>query len=128
MLIMIHFRLLIVARAILRDPWDQWEIDHPLDVIEPSFLYKLIMVGVSNGTLHHSAFVFLFSRIIYCFDFDSDQKLFYHFSGEEVEEYFPIEDLAELEILNHLFATPSAKYLLSACYEHLCLQAPGNMS
>jgi hypothetical protein len=59
MLIMIHFRLLIVARAILLDPWDQWEIDHPLDVIEPSFLYKLIMVGVSNGTLHHSAFVFL---------------------------------------------------------------------
>jgi len=42
-------RLLIVARAILCDPWGDWDMDHPLDVIVPSLLYKFLSLVVSNG-------------------------------------------------------------------------------
>ncbi|ODN04961.1 hypothetical protein Ocin01_01707 [Orchesella cincta] len=48
--------LLIISRLILRDPWDTWSTDHPMDSIQCSQLYQFLVLGLERGETLESLF------------------------------------------------------------------------
>lgn len=40
---------MVIARAILSDPWASFNTDHPEDAIEMSMLYKLVAFAMRRG-------------------------------------------------------------------------------